>query len=1294
MSTRPSACFISTTSGDKRKAYSATLHLPKAPVPLKHKRPADVDAALREKTSSELYRRQWAINPGATFVLHDGPPYANGHLHMGHALNKTLKDIINRYQVVRGRRVQYVPGWDCHGLPIEHKALAALGRDHLKLDPLNVRSTARNYALEAIEIQKEEMRSLGIMADWDAEKGVYRTLDHDFEIRQLRQFRDMVAKGYISHRLKPVYYSPSSRTALAEAELVYQERVSESVYVQFKVALEDMSLKLRDVARSQASAPLSLVVWTTTPWSLAGNMGVAVGEDIIYAVCLREGQLLVVAEERLEALQAVLPGLKPIDHLTGSALAGTRYTHTFHPVQSDTRPAVFVSTHVTSTSGTGLVHSAPAHGHEDYESFASAGILPSTLRCPIDAEGRFTRDVADWAPGATRLVGLEALGTGTAEMIDVLRTEGVLLAQETISHRYPCDWKTKQPVLVCATPQWFADVDAIKPKAQSALEQVEFYPATGKTRLLATVLSRSEWCISRQRSWGVPIPALHDDTGPILSVDTLDHIIKVLDAKGTDHWWSGPVDEFVPPSLAGRRLTKGTDTLDVWFDSGSSWTLLSERTPLADVYLEGSDQHRGWFQSSLLTRLSVAPHAPYKTVITHGFVMDEKGDKMSKSAGNGFSPMDIVHGMKDQPGLGADALRVWAAGVDYSRDVSIGPTSIAHAAESLRKLRSTLRFLLANADASERGTPSIVDRHVLRELEELKAVALDGYDRFAFSRVIQSISAFASGVLSTFYFNVIKDTLYCASLTDEGRQAIAATLHQVLCDLLKMVAPIAPYLAEELYAHVGQQPSVFLDHWLDESAQELAAEEEDTGVMRDLLTIRTEVMAMVERTRNDKNIRSAAETQLIVQADRVLVQHHDILAPLFGVASVKFDETPSSPACLASSSVATERGQVDLAYSAAGLKHDLFTSHSATPFPPAVTPRAGPLGTDVTSNTMSSAFFLVPDALRLITFFFRLCAFIVASPFVLCIVLDVIAYARTETPADSDAEDSPLADVLAASPLDDPPHTGMPSPAPSITRDTLSPVKLLHMPRASHDPCGLALQLGRPPGDCWMIGGFRKRPSTHTTAGRTFMDGMRATKRTTVTDVAPALKLATITSACLLFVEQHKILSDPYLQPAIARAAAIAPVAAPRIHDSYILEHAIDAGRPMERQRVSARSKRGVRSGRAMRRWLPAFATFCQPVVARSDFHLIDYVPYQRRKVVDVLPPLKNARLGSKRSYIATPKIIGAGLRGRWATLACGVVRVWIFKAKDYILTAFWQSVAAAQAAIRDDPLPVFAARD
>nr|XP_019012976.1 isoleucine-tRNA ligase [Kwoniella pini CBS 10737]OCF51757.1 isoleucine-tRNA ligase [Kwoniella pini CBS 10737] len=906
------ASTASSTAIDKKKAYSHTLLLPKTDFPLKHKDIVAAEKRYRYKTSDQLYKEQITRENNPLFVLHDGPPYANGNLHMGHALNKVLKDIINRYNLIRGKRVHYVPGWDCHGLPIEHKALAAIGKSHMSMQPTQVREEARRVALEAINIQKNEIKDLGVMADWEGEKGTYRTLDHDFEIRQLNLFKTMVERGFITHRLRPTYYSPSSRTALAEAELSYKDgHKSRSVYVAFPVEEADMSESLREVYQRNCGVEekLELAIWTTTPWTLPANMGVAVHNDMEYAIVRMEGgRNLVIGVDRLEPMQEVLGNLEVIGRLPGSQLVGTRYTSLFHsPTLSQSKPSIMAAKHVTAQAGTGLVHSAPAHGHEDYEAFMVAGMLPDELRCPVDDDGRFTSDLMKWTDGdvASSLVGKEVLGDGPSAVIELLKHRDVLLAEQKMEHRYPYDWKSKKPIIVRATPQWFADVEAIKGSAVEALEGVHFHPAISQKRLESFITSRSEWCISRQRSWGVPIPALFGSEGPIMDQKTLEHVISVLNREGVDYWWKGQIEDFIPPHLQGQTLTRSNDTLDVWFDSGSSWTMLEHlrRDPLADVYLEGSDQHRGWFQSSILTKLisSSGGSPPYGTVITHGFVMDEKGDKMSKSAGNGLSPMDIIHGKKDFTPRGADILRLWVASVDYTNDASIGPTSISNATENMRKLRNTLRFLLANttnAESQELGDVTLrpVDRYILHELSSLENLAQGAYDSHTFNKVLNSATTFASTTLSAFYFDVIKDTMYCSAVNDPTRQAIIAVLHHTLHRLTRILAPITPHLAEELYEYMkGKESSVFLDPWspnLSWLNPNLKAE------FSQILSVRAEVQKLAEQARSEKHIKTSnqAHVNLSHFMGSDVTTSAQSLSALLGVSSVSLQEPAESQA--------------------------------------------------------------------------------------------------------------------------------------------------------------------------------------------------------------------------------------------------------------------------------------------------------------------------------------------------------------------------------------------------------------
>ena len=585
-------------------------------------------------------------NSGPTFTLHDGPPYANGPLHMGHALNKVLKDVINKYQVLRGRKVRYVPGWDCHGLPIELKVLQSMDQEQRRaLTPIKLRKKAAAYARKQVDSQMKGFQRWGIWADW---QHPYLTLQKDYEAAQIRVFGEMVLKGHIYRGLKPVHWSPSSRTALAEAELEYPDgHTSPSVYVAFPAV--ELPAALRDALKtegitlpSDAEAlgnALWVAIWTTTPWTLPANLAVSVNERLDYAMADDgNGRLLLVAADLVDSLSATLE--RPLvckATVKGAQLAGLTYRH---PLLDRTSPVVIGGDYITTESGTGLVHTAPGHGVDDFHTGQKNG-LP--VLCPVDEAGTLTVEAGPFA-------GLNVLKDANPVIINALETAGALLKQEAYGHRYPYDWRTKKPTIFRATEQWFASVDGFRQQALDAIDQVEWTPASGRNRIEAMVKERGDWCISRQRTWGVPIPVFYNRSGGdvLLNADTLAHIEALISEHGADVWWEKEEADLLPPSYADQadQWRKGTDTMDVWFDSGSSWAAVSSlRETLsypADLYLEGSDQHRGWFQSSLLTSVAVNGGAPYRRVLTHGFALDEKGRKMSKSLGNVIDPMVIL----------------------------------------------------------------------------------------------------------------------------------------------------------------------------------------------------------------------------------------------------------------------------------------------------------------------------------------------------------------------------------------------------------------------------------------------------------------------------------------------------------------------------------------------------------------------------------------------------------------------------------------------------------------------------
>ncbi len=628
--------------------YKDTVNLPQTDFDMRAnaiKREPEIQTFWAE---NNIYSRLSQENPGELFILHDGPPYANGSLHIGHALNKILKDIINRYQLLQGRKVRYVAGWDCHGLPIELKVLQAMkSPERQNLTPLQLRQKAKDFALAAVREQLSSFKRYGIWSDWDHP---YLTLQPEYEAAQIGVFGRMYLKGYIYRGLKPVHWSPSSKTALAEAELEYPEgHVSRSIYTVFPVI--KVSEKLKSVL-APFMPDLALAVWTTTPWTIPGNLAIAVNGSLNYAVVevlpnensLFHHKYLIVSTDLVPRLTTILN----VDLRVQASFSGEDLEHTIyrHPLFDRESPVLIGGDYITTDSGTGLVHTAPGHGQEDYIVGQRYG-LP--ILAPVDENGNFTQDAGKFA-------GLNVLGEGNQAIIDALAQAGSLLKEEAYQHKYPYDWRTNKPTIFRATEQWFASVHGFREDALKAIASVRWIPPQGENRITPMVAERSDWCISRQRAWGLPIPVFYDqETGEVLlNEDTINHVQAIIAQRGSDAWWELEIAELLPEPYRsnGHQYRRGMDTMDVWFDSGSSWAAVAnqrqELTYPVDMYLEGSDQHRGWFQSSLLTSVAVNGIAPYKTVLTHGFVLDEQGRKMSKSIGNVVDPQIIINGGKDQ----------------------------------------------------------------------------------------------------------------------------------------------------------------------------------------------------------------------------------------------------------------------------------------------------------------------------------------------------------------------------------------------------------------------------------------------------------------------------------------------------------------------------------------------------------------------------------------------------------------------------------------------------------------------
>lgn len=932
--------------------WKKTLHLPKASFPPR----AVVSDRSKyiKRCTDDRYRWQRNTLPKdrPEFTLADGPPYANGSLHIGHALNKILKDIICRYNLSEGTRVDWVPGWDCHGLPIELKALQEQAQGPLSsringaADPISVRNAARKLAVKTVERQKQAFRQWGIMADWD---NAWKTMDKDFEIKQLEVFKEMVNKGLIYRRFKPVYWSPSSRTALAEAELEYRDdHVSTAAYVKYPMCTAPEKLRKR---LSFDIKTVSAVIWTTTPWTLPANRAIGFHEDIEYILTESavHGRLLLAASRLPEVEHQLQEALSTIITIDGEELVGATYHSPVFDAKSSPRPFLHAS-FVSETSGSGLVHLAPGHGMDDYELCLKRHI---PAFAPLDDGGCFTS--LAWPEEADHLIGVDVLGAGNGKVLDQLSHRGYILGQHKYEHRYPYDWRSKQPVVVRATEQWFANVGNIQDKALQALDTVTFIPTSGKTRLEAFVKNRTEWCISRQRAWGLPIPALyHRETNEaVLTEDSVAHIISIVQERGVDAWWTDDEldPEWTPPYLRKTNdqavYRRGKDTMDVWFDSGTSWTQTGRHTKddrhVASCYIEGTDQHRGWFQSSLLTHVAYQsggvdenglPQAPFKTLITHGFTLDQEGRKMSKSIGNVVSPDEIMDGSLLPPmkkkikgkwtelrdAMGPDGLRLWVASCDYTTDIKVSQTMLQAINGSLSKYRVTFKLILGIladfdpcAPLTGASDSNMVHKIALWQLEKVSSSVRGHYRRYEFGKATSDINSFINTELSSFYFECIKDAAYCG--TPSERSHVQRTLYHILIYLQQMLVPIAPLLVEELWDYTPKAVKEWNPippgqrSWKDLnplSLGEVTKAQLETDVV-ELMKARAAIKSTQEQSRNDKKMGDSLQSYVLFNIEAassqaansvldLLLRYRNELDDILGVSkvSVHDNQTPSS----------------------------------------------------------------------------------------------------------------------------------------------------------------------------------------------------------------------------------------------------------------------------------------------------------------------------------------------------------------------------------------------------------------
>ncbi|MEK7747821.1 MAG: isoleucine--tRNA ligase [Nitrospirota bacterium] len=852
------------------KKYQATLNLPKTDFPMKANLKEKEVALLAKWEQDGLYQKILQKGEGKPkYILHDGPPYANGHIHIGHALNKILKDIVVKSKTMSGYAAPYVPGWDCHGLPIEHQVLKDLGAKRYEMSRLEIRKLCRDYAQKFIAIQKAEFKRLGVLGDWE---NPYLTLTPDYEAAIVREFGKIVAAGSVYKGLKPVLWCTSCETALAEAEVEYQDKTSPSIYVKFRIHHDPLErLDPREFPN------LSFIIWTTTPWTLVANKAVCLHPDFTYQAVYVNNETWFLAQPLIEKC---MEAFKVQDYRTGKKFKGTDLEHIIcyspfvdYGKEAEWESKVILGEHVTLEQGTGCVHTAPGHGQEDFIVGAKYN-LP--VFAPVDGRGRFTDEIDDWVRDFVGIPVYQTNDSITKRLSDI----GTLVLKETISHSHPHCWRCKNPVLFRATKQWFVSMETTKlrERALNEIEKVQWIPKWGKDRIIGAVSNRPDWCISRQRSWGVPIVAFTcvGCKKPTLSKEIIDPVAERMEKEGSDLWFSKSARELLPeetkcPHCGGSEFEKENDILDVWFESGVSHAAVLKARPEllswpADLYLEGSDQHRGWFQSTLLASLETDKKAAFATVLTHGFTVDGEGKKMSKSVGNVIAPQEIA----DK--YGAEILRLWVAATDFRDDIRISDSILQQLVEAYRKIRNTCRFLLSNlydyqqGDVSENNLLEI-DRWALNRLSLLNEKVQQSYAAMEFHTVFHAINQFCSVDLSAFYLDIIKDRLYASAADDPKRRAAQTVLHEILITLTKLMAPILSFTAEEIWQSLpgtlrGEEQSIHLTAFPEVTKRytELAEKWERLRMVREL------VSKKLEEARANKTIGTSLEAKVVIGA--------------------------------------------------------------------------------------------------------------------------------------------------------------------------------------------------------------------------------------------------------------------------------------------------------------------------------------------------------------------------------------------------------------------------------------------
>ena len=885
--------------------YKNTLNLPQTTLEMR------ANATVKELQTQKFWEEKNIYEKNIeqrdksnSFVLHDGPPYLSSEkIHVGTALNKILKDILIKYKSQKGFYAPYVPGYDGHGLPIENAVVKNIKGGRSALTPLELREKCREFAHKNLKGQESEFKRLGVWGDWEHP---YLTINPDFEAEQVRVFGEMYKKGYIEKGLKPVYWCASCETALAEAEVEYADHTSTSIYVRFKFDDESTEKINKEILkRAQNDKNIYAVIWTTTPWTIPSNMAISMHPKFEYTFFEYGGDIYVAAQGLLGAFLADVGWEEKDINVIGSCTgAELELLNTKHPLV-DRKSPIILGEHVTLDAGTGAVHTAPGHGLEDYEVGLKYGI---EVFSPLDSKGVWTEQVQD-----KDLEGIPYY-KGNSVVIEKLEKCGALLSQQDIQHSYPHCWRCKNPVIYRATPQWFVKVDKFRKQTLEEIKKVKWIPSSGEARISNMVEGRSDWCISRQRAWGVPIPVFYcKECGEVIVTDeTIENVAKIFEKESSDAWVKYSADELLPEGFkcpkCGKThcFTKENDIMDVWFDSGITWRAVVEKrsdelghTPV-DMYLEGSDQHRGWFQSSLLTSVATQGKAPYKSVLTHGFVFGEDGRKMSKSLGNYIRPDDIIKT------YGADVLRLWAASVDYRNDTKIGDNIIKQLVEIFKKTRNTSRFLLGNLfdfdpakDYVQYDELKALDKFALYKLNQLIEQVTEAFENYEFYKYFQSLQNFAAVDLSSFYLDIVKDRLYTAGKKSISRRACQTVLYEISQTLVRLLVPVMPHQAEDIWQNVpetqrGGLESILLSDWpvVNEKWHNPQLEEDFTKILK----AREVVTRAIEPLRADKKVGSSLEVAVYVKTadNAVLKSNEDELANIFITSQAYVtDEKPS-----------------------------------------------------------------------------------------------------------------------------------------------------------------------------------------------------------------------------------------------------------------------------------------------------------------------------------------------------------------------------------------------------------------